>query len=56
MLALGLAAGAVLAATVVRPLRRLAVAARRAGEGDLSVRVPVEGSREQREVARPSTR
>jgi signal transduction histidine kinase len=50
VLALGLAAGAVLAASVVRPLRRLAAAARRAGEGDLSVRVPVEGSLEQREV------
>ena len=50
VLALGLAAGALLAASVVRPLRRLAAAARRAGEGDLSVRVPVEGSREQREV------
>ena len=50
VLLLGLAAGALLAASVVRPLRRLAAAARRAGEGDLSVRVPVEGSREQREV------
>ena len=50
VLALGLAAGALLAASVVRPLRRLASAARRAGEGDLSVRVPVEGSSEQREV------
>jgi signal transduction histidine kinase len=51
VLALGLAAGALLAASVTRPLRRLAGAARRAGEGDLSVRVPIEGSREQREVA-----
>jgi signal transduction histidine kinase len=51
VLALGLAAGAFLAATVTRPLRRLAFAARRAGEGDLSVRVPVEGSLEQQEVA-----
>jgi len=50
VLALGLAAGALLAASVVGPLRRLASAARRAGEGDLSVRVPVEGSSEQREV------
>jgi len=50
VLLLGLAAGALLAASVVRPLRRLAAAARRAGEGDLSVRVPVEGSSEQREV------
>ena len=51
VLGLGLAAGALLAASIVRPLRRLASAARRAGEGDLSVRVPIEGSREQREVA-----
>ena len=35
VLALGLAAGAFLAASVTRPLRRLAFAARRAGEGDL---------------------
>jgi signal transduction histidine kinase len=51
VLGLGLAAGAFLAASVTRPLRRLAFAARRAGEGDLSVRVPVEGSLEQQEVA-----
>ena len=50
VLALGLAAGALLAGTIAKPLRRLAGAARRAGEGDLSVRVPIEGSREQREV------
>jgi signal transduction histidine kinase len=50
VLGLGLAAGAVLAGTVAKPLRRLAGAARRAGEGDLSVRVPIEGSLEQREV------
>jgi signal transduction histidine kinase len=50
VLLLGLAAGALLAASVVRPLRRLASAARRAGDGDLSVRVAVEGSLEQREV------
>ena len=52
VLALGLAAGALLAETVTRPLRRLAAAARRAGEGDLGVRVPIEGSREQRDVSR----
>ena len=46
----GSAAGALLAGSVAKPLRRLAGAARRAGEGDLSVRVPIEGSREQREV------
>ncbi len=50
VLALGLAVGGLLAASIVRPLRRLSLAARRAGEGDLSVRVPVEGSLEQREV------
>jgi signal transduction histidine kinase len=50
VLGLGLAAGALLAGSVAKPLRRLAGAARRAGEGDLSVRVPIEGSREQREV------
>jgi two-component system, OmpR family, sensor kinase len=52
VLALGLAAGALLAASVVRPMRRLASAARRAGEGDLGVRVPEEGAREQRELGR----
>ena len=51
VLTLGLAAGWLLAASVTRPLSRLAFAARRAGEGDLSVRVAVEGSLEQREVA-----
>jgi signal transduction histidine kinase len=50
VLALGLAAGALLAGSVAKPLRRLAAATRRAGEGDLSVRVPIEGSLEQREV------
>lgn len=50
VLALGLGAGAFLAASITRPLRRLAVAARRAGEGDLSARVEIEGSLEQREV------
>lgn len=50
VLALGLGAGAFLAASITRPLRRLAGAARRAGEGDLSARVEIEGSLEQREV------
>jgi two-component system, OmpR family, sensor kinase len=50
VIALGLLAGALLAASVVRPMRRLAAAARRAGEGDLGVRVPEEGAREQREL------
>ncbi len=52
VIALGLFAGALLAASVVRPMRRLAAAARRAGEGDLGVRVPEEGAREQRELGR----
>jgi signal transduction histidine kinase len=52
VLALGLFAGSLLATSVVRPMRRLAVAARRAGEGDLGVRVPEEGAREQRELGR----
>jgi signal transduction histidine kinase len=52
VLALGLAAGGLLAASVVRPMRRLAAAARRAGQGDLGVRVPEEGAREQRELGR----
>jgi signal transduction histidine kinase len=52
VLALGLFAGALLAASLVRPMRRLAAAARRAGEGDLGVRVPEEGAREQRELGR----
>ncbi|MDA0185530.1 ATP-binding protein [Solirubrobacter phytolaccae] len=50
VLALGLGAGAFLAASITRPLRRLAGAARRAGDGDLGVRVEIEGSAEQREV------
>jgi two-component system, OmpR family, sensor kinase len=52
VLALGLFAGSLLATSVVRPMRRLAGAARRAGEGDLGVRVPEEGAREQRELGR----
>lgn len=52
VLALGLGAGALLATSVVRPMRRLSAAARRAGEGDLGVRVPEEGAREQRELGR----
>lgn len=40
-----------LAGFLTRPLRSLAGAARRVAEGDLAARAPVEGSREQREVA-----
>ena len=50
VLLLGLAAGFVLAGSLARPVRRLARAARRAGEGDLGVRVPSRGRREQREL------
>ena len=44
------------AGTVVRPLRRMAVAAHRAGDGDLSVRVPVRSRDEVGEVARAFNR
>jgi two-component system, OmpR family, sensor kinase len=52
VLALGLGVGALVASQVTRPLRRLEAAARGIAAGDLSVRAPVEGSREQRELAR----
>ncbi len=51
VLALGLAAGAVIAAQVVRPIRRLEQVARRVAHGDLSARAELEGSREQRSLA-----
>jgi two-component system, OmpR family, sensor kinase len=50
VLALGLAAGAVIAAQVARPLRRLEEVARRVASGDLSARAEVEGSSEQRSL------
>jgi two-component system, OmpR family, sensor kinase len=40
------------AGSLTRPLRRLAVTARRVGSGDLEARAVIEGSVEQREVAR----
>jgi signal transduction histidine kinase len=52
VLALGLAAGAVIAAQVGRPIRRLEQVARRVAQGDLSARAEIEGSREQRSLAR----
>lgn len=52
VLALGLLAGAVIAAQVARPIRRLQAVARRVAEGDLLARAAVEGSREQRSLAR----
>ncbi len=52
VLALGLLAGAVIAAQVGRPLRRLEEVARRVAHGDLGARATIEGSREQRSLAR----
>ena len=52
VLAIGLAVGVVLARQIAGPLRRLDDAAARVAEGDLSVRAKVEGSAEQRSLAR----
>jgi signal transduction histidine kinase len=52
VLLLGLAAGIVLARQIARPMGRLTEAARRIANGDLDVRAPVEGSSEQRSLAR----
>jgi signal transduction histidine kinase len=52
VLLVGLGAGAVIAGQVARPLRRLDTAARRIADGDLDVRAPVEGTTEQRSLAR----
>ncbi len=52
VLALGLFAGAVIAAQVGRPIKRLEEVARRVASGDLDARARVEGSREQRSLAR----
>lgn len=51
VLALGLAAGAVIAAQVSRPIGRLEQVARRVAQGDLTARATIEGSREQRSLA-----
>jgi signal transduction histidine kinase len=51
VLALGLSAGAVIAAQVARPLGRLEDVARRVAAGDLIARASVEGSREQRSLS-----
>ena len=51
VLALGLSAGAVIAAQVARPLRRLEHVARRVAQGDLGARAEIEGSREQRSLS-----
>ena len=52
VLLLGLAAGAVVAQQIARPIRRLDRAARRVATGDLDTSVAVEGSTEQRSLAR----
>ncbi len=52
VLALGMVAGALIAQQIARPIRRLDRAARRVADGDLDATVAVEGSTEQRSLAR----
>jgi signal transduction histidine kinase len=52
VLALGLAAAALIAREIARPLARLEEAAGRVADGDLDARAPEEGSHEQRTLAR----
>lgn len=52
VLLLGLVAGGLIAQQIARPIRRLDGAARRVAEGDLDTAVAVEGSTEQRSLAR----
>lgn len=52
VLALGLFAGAVIAGQVGRPIRRLEAVAKRVASGDLGARAKLEGSSEQRSLAR----
>lgn len=52
VLLLGMIAGALIAAQIARPIRRLDRAARQVAGGDLDAAVAVEGSTEQRSVAR----
>lgn len=52
VLALGVVAGALIAAQIARPIRRLDRAARQVAGGDLDAAVAVEGSSEQRSLAR----
>ncbi|MGB7587376.1 MAG: HAMP domain-containing sensor histidine kinase, partial [Solirubrobacterales bacterium] len=52
VLLLGLAAGALIARQIAMPIRRLDAAARRVAGGDLDTAVAVEGSSEQRSLAR----
>ena len=52
VLALGLLAGALIAQQIARPIRRLDRAARGVAAGDLDATAPIEGSSEQRSLAR----
>lgn len=52
VLLVGLIAGAIIARQIARPLRRFEGTARAVADGDLEARAPVEGSSEQRELAR----
>jgi signal transduction histidine kinase len=52
VLCVGLVAGLIIARTIARPMRRLDSTARRVAAGDLEARAPVEGSTEQRALAR----
>ena len=52
VLLIGLAAGAVVAGQIARPVRRLEAAARRVASGDFDTQARVEGSTEQRTLAR----
>ncbi|HEX7278386.1 MAG TPA: ATP-binding protein [Solirubrobacterales bacterium] len=52
VLALGLIAGALIAQQIARPIRRLDETALRVADGDLDATAPVEGSAEQRSLAR----
>jgi two-component system, OmpR family, sensor kinase len=52
VLALGMIAGGLIAQQIARPIRRLDGAARRVASGDLDATVAVEGSKEQRSLAR----
>lgn len=52
VLGVGLLAGSLIASAITRPLRRLDRAARRVAEGDLTARVDIDGSSEQRSLGR----
>jgi signal transduction histidine kinase len=52
VLALGIVAGALIARRIARPIGQLAVAADEVAAGDLEARAPVEGTAEQRRLAR----